>query len=148
MATYGPSNLLVHQLIARAGNLTMDEAADLYQAHAARLLIQGPAAERLALRRARQVAARAGRLHEYEEARHAAVTAWRHALPETQGPWLLVGAAIANAAGALVIEDVLDDAPFQVLIGAWQQALGRMVPVGPGLDIAERTPLFAGRASR
>jgi len=147
VATYGPSNILVHQLIERAGNLTMDEAADLYQAHAARLLIQGSAAERLALRRARHVAARVGRLTEYEEARHAAATAWRRALPETQGPWLLVGAAISNAAGALVVEDVLEDAPYQVLIGAWRQALGRLVPVGPGPEVAERTPLFA-RTSR
>ena len=148
MATYGPSNILVHRLIERAGNLTMDEAADLYQAHAARLLIQGSAAERNALRRARHLAARAGRLREYEEARHAAATAWRHALPETQGPWLLVGAAIANAAGALVIEDVLEDAPYQTLIGAWHQALGRLVPVGPGIEATERSPLIGGRAAR
>jgi hypothetical protein len=148
VATYGPSNILVHRLVERAGNLTIDDAADLYQAHAARLLIQGSAAERHAMRRARQVAVRVGRLREYEEARHAAVIAWRHALPETQGPWLLVGAAIANAAGALVIEDMLDDTSYQTLIGAWHQALGRLVPVGPGLEPSERRSLVGGRAPR
>ena len=133
METYAPARSVVERLIERAGNLTIDEAADVYQAHAARILIQGFAAERDALIRARRAAIRARRLPEYEQARHAAATAWRHALPETQGPWLAVGAAIANAAGALVIEDVLDEKVFNLLIGPWQQAIGSLVPVGPGM---------------
>ncbi|HEX7197462.1 MAG TPA: hypothetical protein VF364_11600 [Candidatus Limnocylindria bacterium] len=117
--------------------LTIDEAADMYQAHATRILLQGVGAERLALARARRAAIRSGRQDAYELARHAAATAWRHALPETQGPWLMVGAAIANAAGALVVEDVIDDKAFHLLVGPWEQALGSLVPVGPG--IGDRT---------
>lgn len=132
MREYGPASTAVDRLIQRAGRLTLDEAADIYQAHAARILIQGADAERLAILQARRTAARSGRQTEYERARHMAATAWRHALPETQGPWLLVGAAIANAAGALVIEDVLDDELFQLLFGPWRQAIGTLVPVGPG----------------
>ena len=140
MATYGPSSSAVARLVARAGSLTLDEAADIYQAHAARVLIQGTGAERLGLVHARRAATRAGLLGEYERARHAAASAWRHALPETSGPWLMVGSAIANAAGALVIEDSLDDKLYQLLTGPWHQAIGTMAPMGPG----NLTPLGPG----
>lgn len=151
MGTYGPSTSVVARLIARAGSLTLDEAADIYQAHAARVLIQGTGAERLGLVHARRAATRAGLLGEYERARHAAASAWRHALPETQGPWLMVGSAIANAAGALVIEDALDDKLFQLLTGPWSQAIGTLAPmgprtltpVGPGMPAAERSSSHA-----
>ena len=86
--------------------------------------------------RARRAARKADRLPQFEGARHAAARAWRHGLPETQGPWLTVGAAIANAAGALVVEDILDDKSFQLLSGPWQQAIGTLTPVGPGLGTA------------
>jgi len=118
--------------------LTIEEAADVYQAHAARILIQGVSAERLALARARRAAAKTGRQEAYEAARHAAASAWRHGLPQTQGPWLIVGAAIANAAGALVVEDVIDDKAFHLLVGPWQQAMGSLVPVGPGVGRDDR----------
>lgn len=139
MGKYGPASTLVDRLIQRAGDLTIDEAADIYQAHAARILIQGSEAERFALVRARRTAIRFGLLPEYELARHTAATAWRHALPETQGPWLMVGAAIANAAGVLVVEDVLDEKEFQLLIGPWHQAIGTLTPVGPGIGQSTRT---------
>jgi len=145
MGAYGPAGTVVDRLIERAGTLTIDEAADLYLAHASRILVQGSEAERLALVRARRAAARAGRLAQFEQARHAAARAWRHALPETQGPWLTVGAAIANAAGALVVEDILDDKPFQLLVGPWRQAIGTLTPVGPGFGIAERSPAMSQR---
>ena len=153
MGTYGPATTLVERLIARAGKLTLDEAADVYHAHAARLLIQGTGAERLGLVKARRAATRAGLLGEYERARHAAASTWRHALPETQGPWLMVGAAIANAAGALVIEDSLDDKLFHLLAGPWHQAIGRLTPMGPGtltplgpgIPAAERSSAIAQR---
>jgi hypothetical protein len=132
MGKYGPASTPVERVIARAGNLTLDEAVDIYHAHAARVLIQGTGAERLGLVKARRAATRAGLLGEYERARHAAASAWRHALPETQGPWLLVGAAIANAAGALVVEDRLDDKLFHLLTGPWHQAIGSLTPMGPG----------------
>jgi len=44
----------------------------------------------------------------------------------------MVGAAISNAAGALVLEDVLDRDAFRLLLGPWQQAIGSLIPVGPG----------------
>ena len=132
MGEYGTNSASVKQLIDQAGCLGIDDAADLYHAQAARILIQGPEAERHALTKARRAAAVAGLQAQYEHARHAAVTAWRHNLPETQGPWLVVGHAIANAAGALVVADTLDLGSFQVLVGPWRQAFG-LVPVGPGM---------------
>lgn len=143
MGEYGPSGSGIYGLIERAGMLTIDEAADLYRAHANRILVQGSEAERLALARARRVASKAGRRPAFEEARHAAARAWRHALPETQGPWLTVGAAIANAAGALIVEDILDDKPFQLLVGPWRQAIGMLTPMGPGAGTAPRSPALA-----
>jgi len=140
MGDLGPAASGIYALIERAGMLTIDEAADLYRAHANRILIQGSEAERLALARARRVASKAGRRTEFEEARHAAARAWRNALPETQGPWLTVGAAIANAAGALIVEDILDEKPFQLLVGPWRQAIGMLTPMGPGIGTATRTP--------
>lgn len=136
---FGPVSSKIDRLIQRAGNLTIDEAADIYQAHAARILIQGSEAERFALVRARRTAIRFGLLASYEQARRTAATAWRHALPETQGPWLMVGSAIANAAGALVVEDVLDDKEYQLLAGPWHQAIGTLTPVGPGIGQSART---------
>lgn len=133
MGEYGPATTLVDRLIAHASAMTIEEAVDLYRARAARLVIQGPEAERRALATARRAAAIAGLSDEYERARHAAASAWRASLPETQGPWLLVGEAIASAAGGLVVNDTLDDAAFQLLIGPWRQAIGTMTPVGPGL---------------
>ena len=124
----------VDQLIARAGNLSLEEAADLYRAHGAHLLTKGSGAMRTSLMQARATAARTGRLREYDDARHAAATAWRHALPAVQGPWLLVGQAISNAAGALVLRDVLDGDDYVLLAGPWRQAMGfGLAPVGPGV---------------
>lgn len=156
MGKYGPANTLVERLIARAGALTLDEAADVYHAHAARILIQGSGAERLGLLGASRAASRAGLLGEYERARHAAASAWRHALPDAQGPWLMVGAAIANAAGALVVEETLDDKLFQLLVGPWQQAIGMLTPigpgtlrpVGPGIPAAQGSAVLARREAR
>ena len=134
MGMYGGARSPVEQLIERAGRLTLDEAVDIYRAHAARMLIQGSGAERRALIAARRAATRSGHAVAYERARHAAATAWRHGLPETQGPWLAVGAAIANAAGALVVEEALDDKAYHLLVGPWQQAIDTMTPVGPGVQ--------------
>lgn len=148
MGEYGAASELVHRLIERAGALTSDEAADLYEAYAARLLIDGPASQRVALLRARGAAARAGLEPQYEHARQAAATAWRRALPQPQGPWLVVGAAIGNAAGALVVADVLDDEPFHVLIGPWRQAIGSLTPVGPGISSSAHSLVSGHRRQR
>ncbi|HEY8731859.1 MAG TPA: hypothetical protein VIN69_07770 [Candidatus Limnocylindria bacterium] len=52
---------------------------------------------------------------------------------------------MSNAAGALVVEDTLDDKPFQLLVGSWRQAIGMLTPVGPGRRTAERSPAIAQR---
>jgi hypothetical protein len=148
MGDYGAASELVDRLIERAGALTNDEAADLYEAYTARILIDGSGSVRAALLRARRTAAQAGLQAEYEHARQAAATAWRRALPHTQGPWLVVGASIGNAAGALVVQDALDDKLFQVLIGPWRQAIGMLTPVGPGLGSAQRSSRALTRTNR
>jgi hypothetical protein len=132
MGWYGAFSDAVEDLVRRAGELTIDEAADVYRARATHVLIHGHAADQRARIVAERTAAETGRTAEYERARHAAVTAWRHALPEVQGPWLVVGSAIANAAGALVLADVLSREDFTTLTGPWRQAIGNLVPVGPG----------------
>lgn len=138
MGYYGPESVLVDRLIERAGRMTLEEAADLYRARAARILVQGTGNEDRALAQARRAAAVSGLDREYVKARHEAATSWRHGLPETQGPWLFVGEAIANAAGALVVSGILDDKAFQLLVGPWRQAIGSMTPVGPGMPSRER----------
>jgi len=139
MTEYGPATSLVHGLIERAGSMTADDAADLYRARASHLLLKGVAADRRAAIQAERAAQAAGLAAEYERARHDAVTAWRHALPETQGPWLVVGQAVANAAGALVVNGVVDEKAFQHLFAPWRQAMGTLVRVGPGA--ASREPV-------
>lgn len=95
--------------------------------------------ERDAARSASRVAARAGRLEAYEQARRAAAAAFRAARHGDVGPWLSVATTIANAAGALVVVDLLDRRDYQLLYGPWRQAIGQadLVPVGPGVTPAE-----------
>lgn len=131
---YGPDSSLVHRLVSRIAELSVDDAADLYEAYAARILIYGSDAERRALGRAHHAAVRRGLEPEYVQARHDAATAWRQAVPDGRGPWLLVGRAIANVAGALVIQTALDDKAAQMLIGPWRMAIGSLEPVGPGIS--------------
>lgn len=141
MGQSGALRTAVEYVIRRAGELTIDEAADLYRARATRFLLHGPAADRRALINAERAAAATGRLAEYERARRAAASAWRGALPEVQGPWLVVGSAIANAAGALVVADELNGEDFTSLTEPWRQAIGTtMVPVGPGQPTRRFSP--------
>jgi hypothetical protein len=128
------------RIISHAGTLSLDEAADLYRAYAARILIDGQTVERQALAEARRVAHRSGVLDDYEAIRRAAVRAWRRALPEEQGPWLFVGRAIANAAGAVYLQSWLDHETYLLLVGPWRQAVGLLTPVGPGSATAAETP--------
>jgi hypothetical protein len=137
---YGALSTAVEDLIRRAGELTIEEAADLYRARATHVLVHGEAADRRARTNAQRTAVRVGRLVEYEQARHAAASAWRGGLPEVQGPWLVVGSAIANAAGALVLGDALSRADFTTLTGPWRQAMGTLVPVGPGQSTGVVSP--------
>lgn len=143
MGEFGPATPIVTRLVDRAGSISLEEAVDLYRAHATRILVHGSAAERRAIVDGRRAAVRIGLEPEYDRARRSAVTAWRHRLPAAEGPWLLVGAAIANAAGALVVHDSLDHEAYDLLVGPWRQALGLMTPVGPGIPVGE-----AARARR
>jgi hypothetical protein len=139
MGDYGPATPQVERLISRVAITTLDEAADLYEAYAGRMLIRGWQAECHALARARRAAAVADLEEAYLRARHDAARAWRHALPPGQGPWLLIGRAIANAAGGLVIYTDLDDESSRMLIGPCRMAMGwSLEPVGPGLSKARR----------
>ena len=133
MGQYGPTSSQVERLIERAARITLDEAADLYEAYSSRMLIYGWDAERRALASAQRSAAIAGLEDEYVRARHAAASAWRHALPPGQGPWLMVGRAVANAAGAVVVFAALDEKHAQTLFGPWRLAMGSLEPVGPGV---------------
>ncbi len=132
MSDYGPASAIVYRLVDRAERLTLEESADLFRARSARTLIAGSEAERRALGRAERAARITGREVAYHEAREAAAAAFRRARQGQVGPWLTVSGAVANAAGALVVEDMLDQKPFDLLFGPWEQALGRLVPVGPG----------------
>lgn len=112
--------------------LSPEETSDLFQARSARTLISGSETERLALREAGRVARRTGREDAYRDAREAAAAAFRASMRGSVGPWLTVTGAISNAAGALVVQDVLDPKSFSMLFGPWQQAIGNLMPVGPG----------------
>lgn len=144
MGEFGPSTTLVGRLIDRIGHLTADEAADLFAARAYRALDRGMDAGRHAHADAARAATISGRQREYGAARRAAATAWRAARRGTVGPWLSVGAAVADAAGALVLEDVLESRTFDMLFGPWQQAIGRLQPTGPGY-FTERVAVLGSR---
>ena len=137
MGDFGPASALVHRLVDRAETLTLEESADLFRARSARTLISGADAERRALGRAERAARITGRLAGYHEARDAAAAAFGRARAGSVGPWLTVSGAVANAAGALVVEDTLEAKPFDLLFGPWQQALGRLIPTGPGSAFTE-----------
>jgi hypothetical protein len=136
MGEYGPHSQLVAHLIARASVLSISEAEDLYLAHGTRLLINGDEVHAQALAHARRAASGAHLEAEFVRARRDAAAAWRRTRPRQPGPWLLVSQAIADAAGGLVLTDVLDPTSFHALVDPWRQAIGSLVAVGPG-----RTPV-------
>jgi hypothetical protein len=130
---FGSSADLVNRFIARAESLTPDQAEELFHARASHMMWSGGDVERQALARASDAALRSGRLAAYLEARHEAAAAWRRARRGTLGPWLTVAGAVTNAAGALVVQDLIDDRTYATLYGPWSQAFGtNLVPVGPG----------------
>jgi hypothetical protein len=145
MGEYGPATVLVQRLIEHAGHLTEEEAADLFRARAYRTLSHGPLEERRAHAVAARAAAIAGRTAEFRAAAQAAAAAWGRARHVSASIRLTVGVAVANAAGALVLEDVLPADAFDTLFGPWQQAIGKLIPVGPGYAFAERGLVHGGR---
>ena len=110
VAEYGPASALVNRVIEQAGTLTIDEAADLYRAYGARILIHGQEAERRALAEARRAAAIATLEPEYEQARHAAAKAWRHAVPgsRARGSWLAAPSPNIHSANEWCVDGALD----------------------------------------
>jgi hypothetical protein len=136
MGDYGPNTRLVRQLLDQISAMSLEDAADLYRAHGARFLVSGYEAERAAVREADRVARNSSRHAAYQRARRDAALAWRRASPGGEGPWLMVRQAITNAAGALVIHDLLDDGRLVMLVGPWRQAMGSLTPVGPGQETA------------
>ena len=138
MGEFGPASVLIHRLIGHTEMLTPEEAADLFRARAIRQLNRNPAEERRALLDATRAARVSNRWSEYQAARHQATAAWMRARHGRPGPWLSIGVAVANAAGALVVEDLLSAESFDTLFGPWQQAIGRLIPVGPGATFSER----------
>jgi hypothetical protein len=145
MGVYGPATVLVERLIEYAGHLTEEEAADLFRARAYRTLAHGPLEERRAHAVAARAAAVAGRASEYRAAAQAAAAAWGRARHASASVRLTVGVAVANAASALVVEDLLPADAFDVLFGPWQQAVGRLIPVGPGYAFADRGLVHGAR---
>lgn len=116
----------VESLIESAAALNVGDATRLHVSYVARVLVSRSDAERMALQRARGIAARSGRTREYERARMAAAQAAHSSRFDRR---LLVWAAAANAAGALVLHDQLDAATYQFLVGPWEQALGTVRPL-------------------
>ena len=142
MSDFGPNHGAVGALIARAGMLLHDEAMALFEARVAWFETRSEGyAERDAVRAASRVASRSGRLPAYEEARREAAAAFRRARHGEVGPWLSVATTISNAAGALVVADLLDRRDYQLLYGPWRQAIGQadLVPVGPGVVTPEES---------
>lgn len=136
MPDLGPNRAAVSRIIARAATLRHDEVMALFEARIAWFELRTDAyAEREALRSAARVARRAGRVGAYDEARREAAEAFRRARHGEVGPWLSVAFAVSNAAGALVVADLLDRRDHQLLYGPWRQAIGEepLVPVGPGV---------------
>lgn len=145
MADFGPNRAPVGALVARAGMLLHEEAMLLFEARVAWFETRSEGyAERDALRSAARVASRSSRTAAYDAARREAAVAFRKARHGEIGPWLSVAKAVANAAGALVLADLLDRRDYQLLYGPWNQAIGdSRVPVGPGIPSEARKRLVA-----
>jgi hypothetical protein len=142
LSDLGPNHVAVSALINRAAMLLHQEALTLFEARAAWLETRTEGyGERDALRVATRLAARAGRMSAYEQARHDAASAFRKARHGEIGPWLSVATAISNAAGALVVADLLERRDYYLLYGPWRQAIGQsdLVPVGPGVVTPEES---------
>lgn len=135
MIYFGPNTSAVQRLIDRARHLSNEDAHAVLRARSSYVAVRlADDAERAALRRAVLSARRSKRTEPYDAARHAAAEAFRVARRGEVGPWLGVSAAIANAAGALVVGDMLDLEDFELLYRPWRAAThgAELVPIGPG----------------
>jgi hypothetical protein len=135
MTDYGPKRTDVGRIIERAAHLSVEDAQAIVDARLAWDPRRGTDdAERAALRAAFRAAKRAHRLEAYLAARHDAADAFRLARRGEVGPWLAVAAAVSNAAGATVVEDLLALVDYEVLYRPWRIGVAgaELTPVGPG----------------
>lgn len=136
--TIGPHARLVDRLCAQAEELDDRTVARLFHAWSGmNASSTDPYMERRALRVARGEARRAGRLDAFEEARSEAASRFRqaHRGEAGAGGRLGLSMAIANAAGALVVADLLDPKTFEWLYAPWRIAVEEaemLTPMGPG----------------
>jgi hypothetical protein len=135
MNDYGPKRDDVRRIIDRAAHLSVEDAQAIIAARLAWEPRRGTDdVERRALRAAFRAAKRSKRLEAYEAARFDAAVTLRMARRGEVGPWLTVAAAVSNAAGATVVEDLLDPTDFEILYRWWRvgTAGAQLTPVGPG----------------
>lgn len=136
--TTGPHLSLVHRLFEQAEQLDERTLARLFLAWSGmNASSTDPHMERRALRAARREARRAGRLDAFDEARNEAASRFRRAHRGGAGGSGMLGLsmAIANAAGALVVADLVDPRTFDWLYAPWRIAVEEPetpAPVGPG----------------
>lgn len=136
--TTGPHASLIRRLFEQAEALDERAVARLFHAWSGmNASSSDPHMERRALRAARREARRAGRLDAFDEARNEAASRFRRAhRGEAGGSGMLgLSMAIANAAGALVVADLVDPKTFDWLYAPWRIAVEEaeaLTPVGPG----------------
>lgn len=134
--TVGPHASRVAQLVERAGELDTISVQRLFHAWGGLTAsTTDPYMEPRCLRRARNEARRADRTKAFDEARTQAAERFRRAHRGDIGPTIGLSMAIANAAGALVVADLLDPETFDWLYGPWRIAIDDapdLTPVGPG----------------
>ena len=134
--TTGPNAALVDHLLERVEALDAFSVQRLFHAWsglAART--QDPLVERRVLAEARKAARLSGRLPAFERARSEAASRLRGAHRGDPGPWLSLSLAVANAAAALVVADIVSAETFDWLYRPWRIAVEdveELVPVGPG----------------
>jgi hypothetical protein len=142
---FGPNTRLVDRLLDAASVMDTAAAQRLFNARVEWLEVRADGlGEAVAARMAREAARHGGRLKPYEAARTEAAITVRDARRQL-GPahWLSVSAAVVNAAGALVVADLLDHRHFEALFGPWRNAFGdpaSLVPMGPGGVITHFVP--------
>lgn len=131
---YGPNHDDVARIIERAAQLSVEDAQAIVTARLAWVTrATHDDGERGALREAFRAARRAGRLDAYLAARADAANAFRVARRGEVGPWLIVAAAVSDAACAAVVGDLLDIEDYEALYRPWRAGVAgaELVAVGP-----------------
>jgi len=145
--TFGPNDADVRRLVDRARLLSPADARAILTARMACVTASTTGdGERTAQRQAVRVARRSRRFDAYLAARRAAADAFRTARRGEVGPWLGVAGAVANAAGAVALGDLLDTGDYEALYRPWRTGVAgaQLVAVGPGIE----RPAFGAAPSR